>query len=359
MPALSREECERILDKLDEFGVLGDLRGKSRTDQLRQFLGRSKKQLLVAMKEATSGRGFDAILTHEFNTLSGENARLAYLIACMAYMHGAPVRRRHLLACLGGTDIDKALILRNYLREVIVPWHESEELFSPRHRLIANEVATEIAPIGLRSAAILSFLSAISGDITAENITRRIPEYVAYRGIINFDNLVDLFGEDYEVISGILSELRAYYSNDFLFWLQFGRAEVYFDHFEIAENYLQQSLGIRDTGNFQAWHNLGVLYLKRARYDQNEATADADARRGEKILREQIAERGNLDAYPFAAIVTHKLRYLKAHGSVRFAAEVEALVTLAELGVRKHPFDEALRLAHQEVMREYLMIAVQ
>jgi hypothetical protein len=100
MPALSREECERILDKLDEFGVLGDLRGKSRTDQLRQFLGRSKKQLLVAMKEATSGRGFDAILTHEFNTLSGENARLAYLIACMAYMHGAPVRRRHLLACL-------------------------------------------------------------------------------------------------------------------------------------------------------------------------------------------------------------------------------------------------------------------
>src|SRR5206468_12280924 len=110
MPYLDKDDGERIIEKLEEFGVLGDLRGKSRSDQLRQFLGRSKKQLLVAMKEATSGKGFDVILTHEFNSLSGENARLAYLISCMAYMHGAPVRRRHLLASVGGTDVEKATL---------------------------------------------------------------------------------------------------------------------------------------------------------------------------------------------------------------------------------------------------------
>ena len=76
-----------------------------------------------------------------------------------------------------------------------------------------------------------TFLSQISGDVTPYNISRRTPEYIAYRGIINFDSMFDLFGEDYEVIGGIYGELREYYSQDFLFWLQFGRAEVHFDHF--------------------------------------------------------------------------------------------------------------------------------
>jgi tetratricopeptide (TPR) repeat protein len=205
---------------------------------------------------------------------------------------------------------------------------------------------------------VLNFLSAVSGDVTPYAISRRTPEFIAYRGIINFDNMVDLFGEDYEEISGIYNELRTYYSNDFLFYLQFGRAEVHFDHFDVAENYLKQSLGIREVGNFQAWHNLGVLYLKRGRLDPNEATADADLHRGEEILRGQIPTRGEVDAYPYAALVIHKLRYLRAHGSIRYADEIEELVDLAQAGIRKHPMDEAMQEAHQEIMREYLMIAV-
>ena len=128
MPALERADCERMIQKLDQYGMLGDLQGKPLVQQLRQFLGRSRKQLLVAMKEATSGKGFDVILEHEFKSLSGENARIAYTIACLAYMHGAPVRRRHLLACIPGSDLDKAGVLSYDLREVIVPWNEGGSL---------------------------------------------------------------------------------------------------------------------------------------------------------------------------------------------------------------------------------------
>src|SRR5262249_26651672 len=78
------------------------------------------------MKEATWGKGFDVILTHEFNTLSGENARLAYLIACIAYMHGAAVRRRHVIASIGGTDVQ-------YIRES--SWNP-ELLWNPFERLV-------------------------------------------------------------------------------------------------------------------------------------------------------------------------------------------------------------------------------
>ncbi len=358
MPPLERPDCERIIQRLEQFGMLGDLRGKPPGQQLRQFLGRSRKQLLVAMKEATSGKGFDVILENEFKSLSGENARIAYTIACLTYMHGAPVRRRHLLACMAGTDLEKASTLSNDLREVIVHWNESGDLLAPRHRVIAHQVATESAPVGIRALAASVFLSQISADVTPRNISRRTPEYLAYRGIINFDNMLDLFGEDYEVIGALFSELKDYYGHDFLFWLQFGRAEVYFDHFAVAENYLTQSLAIRDAGNFQARHNLGVLFLKRARLDENAASAEADLKRGEELLREQIAQRGDVDSYPYAALVTHKYRYLKARGSPKFAQEIETLVNLAQIGIRKHPLEEAMQEAHQEIMRAYLMLAV-
>jgi hypothetical protein len=101
-----------------------------------------------------------------------------------------------------------------------------------------------------------------------------------------------------------------------------------------------------------------VLYLKRARYDENLATADADARRGEDALRDLIAERGDIDAYPYAALVAHKYRYLAAHGSANLHQEMEALVNVAEIGIRKHPMDAAMQEAHHEILRAYLMLAV-
>lgn len=358
VPLLNREDCEEIIDKLKQFGRLGELQGKSRPQQLQEFLGRSKKQLLVAMKEATSGKGFNVILLNEFQSLSGHNARLAYTIACLAYMHGAPVRRRHLLACMDGSDIEKAQILANDLREVVVSWKERDEILCPRHRVIALQVATETAPFEIKKTAVLNYLSQISADMTPQNISKRTPEFIAYRGIINFDNMLSLFGEDYDVIEGIYNELRNFYPRDFLFWLQFGRSEIYFDHFSIAENYLKQSLGIRERGNFQARHQMGVLYLKRASFQQNSALAIADANQGEEILREQISQRGELDAYPYAALITHKLRYLKKWKPAKMGEGLEELYKLAQIGIEKHPGDEAMTAAHQEAFREYLSQAV-
>lgn len=138
-PPLNGEECAQILAKLEQFGYLGKLKGRPHSEQLREFLGRSRKQLLVAMKEATSGRGFDAIIAHEFFQLASERARLAYTVACLAYDCGAPVRIRHLLAVVGGTDIEAATVIRKELDGVLVPWKDSSTLVSPRHRVIAHQ----------------------------------------------------------------------------------------------------------------------------------------------------------------------------------------------------------------------------
>lgn len=357
MPELDSEDCNRILDKLDGFGFLGALQGKPRREQLRDFLGRSRNQLLVAMKEATSGRGFDIIIASEYASLT-DDARMAYIVSCACYMHGAPVRRRHLLACLDGTDIQKANVIANDLKQVLVPWKDSSEYLSPRHRVIARQVMGETAPVGAKLYAAVRYLSQIAAEINPDTVSRRTPEFIAYRGIINFDNVLFMCGPDYESIGLMYNELQPLYRHDFLFWLQWGRAEVHFDHFDVAENHLNQSLGIRDAGNFQARHYLGVLYLKRAAFEDNAATAAESARRGEDILRAEITARQHLDAYAAAALVTHKLRFLRKWGSSRLAVEIEDLYELAKSGYDRHPFDDAMREAYQQVFRAYLMRAV-
>jgi hypothetical protein len=359
MPQLDRDDSNRILDRLQAFGLLGALHGKSRERQIREFMGRSRKQLLVALKEATAGKGFDVILANEFATLASDDARLAYTVCCLAYMHGVPVARRHLLAVMAGPDLEKGRVLREELRGVVVPWQERAEFLCPRHRVIARQVAVETVPFDLKESAVIRFLTEIAAGITPENIKRRTPEYVGYRGIINLDNMLELFGEDYDTLARIYGDLDAIFGDDFLFKLQFGRAELHFDHFDRAENYLNQSLSIRKKEqNVHAWHQMGVLRLKRARYETNSGVAAEHAKAGEEILREQIAVIGSRDAYPYAALVQHKLRYLRDKRPPGMADQLKDLYQLAQVGLERHPLDSFMRETHTEVTRAYLMQAV-
>jgi ABC-type phosphonate transport system ATPase subunit len=356
MPVLVRSDCERIIAKLEQFGLLGALQGLTRQERLREFLVRSRKQLLVAMKEATSGHGFDVIIEDEYRTLVSDNARLAYAITCLAYVHGVPVRRRHLIACLDGTDIEKANTLESDLNGVVVSWGNSDHLLSPRHRVIADRVITGPVSAVTREEAVKRFLAQISSDINPTTIRRRTAEFTAYRGIINFDSMLELFGPDYHAIDAIYEELRHYYGEDYLFWLQYGRAQVHFDNFSLAENYLNQSLGIRQ--NYQAQHYMGVLFLKRALYWENAGDAATDLRKGEEVLRQQIRDRGDKDPYPYAALITHKFRYLRKYGSTNLQEELTELKELAEIAVTRYPLHEALRDTYQEVLRAYLSLAL-
>ncbi len=103
---------------------------------------------------------------------------------------------------------------------------------------------------------------------------------------------------------------------------------------------------------------MGVLYLKRATFQDSSALAAADASQGEEILRELIPQRGEVDAYPYAALITHKLRYLKKWKPSKITETLDELYRLAQTGIEKHPDDEAMVTAHQEVFREYFMQAV-
>lgn len=304
MPDLSESDVMMILDKLSEFGFLGVLREKSRPDQMRAFMERAKRQLLVALREATSGKEFDTILEGEFGELTSE-ARLAYTICCIAVTQGAPgVYRKHLSPCIPKTSFTKGVVIDDLLRGVLVPSNEAGTLLRPRHGVIAQLIANHIAPAELRYEAIKVFLTQVSNHIVPNQIKKRTPPFLAYRGMVNADGLYSLLAGDTEALLSIYEEVRQFYDQDFLFWLQYAMAHVRAGNLDTAENFLNQSLGLRKPEwNHQAQHQKGILYLLQAISANNPAAMRQRAQEGMEILLIQMRERGDHDSYPYQASI--------------------------------------------------------
>ncbi len=89
---LSDPEIGRLLDYLSEHNALNQLESLDRDLQFAVIKQRHRKELLVAMREATEGgKSFDAILEGEFYGIGTPEARRLYLAVCCFYQHGALV----------------------------------------------------------------------------------------------------------------------------------------------------------------------------------------------------------------------------------------------------------------------------
>lgn len=354
---LRRDDIASIIDRLDEHGFLGELQGMSRPRQEEVFLSKASRQLLVAMREATSGRGFQVIVANEYESLAPEAQRL-YLVACLAVSQGAPgVFQRHLLPCAGPTSISTAWILEKLLREVLVPANSSGQLLKPRHRLIAQWVATEVAAPEDKLECIERLLVQVSGDITPNEIRRRSPAYLAYRGLINSEGLSQLLNGDNHSVIGLYDRVRPCYDGDFLFWLQYGMAHIRAGNLDIAENFLNQSLGIRPNSH-QTLHHMGMLCLMQAiEADQPGAAADR-AQEGMDLLADQIQRRGHEDSYPYVAYLQYVTKWYVHAGELITPAEWEELRAVARQARSDYARDDMVVEAAQEVEKQYMMRAV-
>ena len=141
---LSDGEIIRLLDCLAKHAELGVLADLSRDHQIAVVKEKHAKQLLVAMREATEGRSFDAILEDEYWAIDSQLARRLYLVVCTFCQHGSLVRDE-LLSRILGTDLMQLYKdTRNWTEGVVL--YESLGRFSDsyharaRHRIIAEIV---------------------------------------------------------------------------------------------------------------------------------------------------------------------------------------------------------------------------
>lgn len=89
---LSDPEIDRLIDCLAKHNELNALEHLSREMQIASIKKKHNKELLVAMREATEGKSFDAILEDEFRGIGDPISRQMYLAVCCFFQHGAYIR---------------------------------------------------------------------------------------------------------------------------------------------------------------------------------------------------------------------------------------------------------------------------
>ena len=144
VPPLSEGEIDRLLVCLRDNHELNKL--ESLDPEMQRAVIREKhgKELLVAMREATEGKQFDAILEDEFYGVGDDKCREIYLAICCFHQHGSIVRDSLLCDVVGLSLEDFYRQTRAYLDGVVIEECIDEEnsryAFRSRHRTIARIV---------------------------------------------------------------------------------------------------------------------------------------------------------------------------------------------------------------------------
>lgn len=141
--SLSRAEIKSIIQTLTDHGALGYLAGASDEAKIAAFETRANKQLLVALREATVGKTFDAIIVDEFDRIPTSEGQRAYLLIASLHRFGILTRAGLLNRTLN-------IPLKEIGRKVIEPTEKviiaqeplggHDVYYTTRHPLIANIV---------------------------------------------------------------------------------------------------------------------------------------------------------------------------------------------------------------------------
>ena len=159
---LSDLEINKLLDCLTVNHALNKLQDLSRDLQFASIKQNYQKELLVAMREATEGKGFDAILEDEYRGIPSDIAKRLYLNVCCFYQHGA-YARDGLLSELLALPLSDLYQLTSTETEGVVVFEEIDPSYGhyaarARHRTIAAIVWERVAEATEREEIVLSAL---------------------------------------------------------------------------------------------------------------------------------------------------------------------------------------------------------
>ena len=139
---LSESEIELLLVFLEKHHALGKLTDLPHGLRMAAVRSKHGKELLVAMKEATEGENFDAIIENEYRKILNEKAQLVYLIVCCFHQHGAFVRDTLLAEIAQCSLTDLYSSMKGWLEGVVITECLNEQTGAycsrARHRKIAE-----------------------------------------------------------------------------------------------------------------------------------------------------------------------------------------------------------------------------
>ncbi len=243
---LSLSEIKNILSVLDETGMLGKLQGLPMEKRIEEFQVRAKKQILVAMKEATQARAFGEIIKQEYKEIENEEARKLYLLTSLVTAHGYSLPKTFFI---GAMDIapNKCLnFLNRDLRGLIIDMNEK---FIARHPLIAEHIVSTVEDLQTLKNCYLDILSRLS-SLLGLTSNKHDKNFKMYKSLIKHELLIKYFGiEELYFVREIYDSIKEKRKHDFHFWLHYSNLELENDSLDLAKTYISSAKSLLESAN--------------------------------------------------------------------------------------------------------------
>ena len=355
MPHLSRSEIEGIIKVLDANSLLGRLQGLTPANRIREFEDTASRQLLVAMREATSGEGFDAIIKDEYDRLPSAEARQLYLCVALATDAGYRLSVQQLVGCGRLTPADTLHILERNLQGIVIRTGTRKDLLLLRHRLIAEHMVSRAAAREALADSYERLLCVLARDIPGAVSASRT--FGLYRELVNHDTIFARFSRNLPEARSIYDSIAGALSGNGHFWLQYGLLELNFGNIQLAENYLRQAESIHPLSSY-IQNAIGQLLLRKALDAPSHVQAVALLDEGTEVLRRQIAASDS--PYPYHILCSSRLTWARKWmgDTAQLTEELKQLRELVREGRRKYTRNLKLKQLEGEIDREYLLQAV-
>jgi len=358
-PNLDRDEIIEIINRLEENNLLGHLKGLHPIDRIKEFEYRSKKQILVAMREATKGENFDEIIKSEYHEIVPIEAR--FLTSCIALTTdaGFTISKQDFVGLSDAPPAETLYFLERNLHNVVIKAGPNHDRLLLRHRAIAEFIINNCLDIDALKKVYLRILSSLAPEINVYDWQSR--KFALYREIINHYKVYKRFKLNINHARELYESLIPYFNNDYQFWLQYGSLEMEGKggSLELAENYLNQAFSLRPSSLYVK-NSLANLYFKKSIATTNPGESISYREEANKIINELFSFANFDDAHTYHIYCKGNYNYIinQIPNFKSMRIEFESLRKTIRQGIINHPVNKKLKQIGEIIEKAYLLTAV-
>ncbi len=306
-PNLTDTDIKNLINKLEDEDLLGQLRGMTAQERFSEFKYRARKQILIAMREATQGKEFDEILKGEYNEIDPYEARKIYLCIALASAKHFKLSTQQIIATSIARHSEILTFLDKNLKGLVEQPYDGANYYQCRHPIIADFIIYDIAERSHLKEAYISILSVLAHDMGSNpELGNKI--FRLYKRLLNHLSIFDNFQKNIDHARDIYESVRKYIGDDFHFWLQYGSLELSFGELDYAANYLAQAESLRPNDMFILTAK-GHLHYRQSLVANNIYTALELRQDGKDYIVDQINRRPDFSPHPFHIFGVQEMRF--------------------------------------------------
>lgn len=344
---INAEDASKILEKLERFAAWGVLRKLTQQERMKALLDRAGKQLLVGLREATSGIGYDRIIADEYRRVEGKDAKTELVLVSLATMHHLPISVSTLdgamrrLGCVLPVPVDQGV-------EDIALLDETSSVIRLRHAIIADFIVMKTVDRSEGVRCVKALLKSLARlDIRTRSRSRG-PEAKLYTALVNHENVWRLTSNEHESGLGIYRYIEEDFETDALFWLHYALFEQkcgkrYLDH---AINHIRHAMGL-----YPESYEISNAYANIHFYAAEVANSAPDAlvlMDGATDVMEKQTRDPNTEPYAIVGLVTGRLKVLSRWYPERCERERLSLLNRLKTASKRYPSNREIERALRE-----------